>query len=140
MKFKIFSLIGLILAANLLTLAISPALSLAAGDEIGNLISDQLEPVKDIYGQDDVSSTTLAESISNIVKIALGFLGIIFLVLILYAGFTWMTAAGNDDKIDKAKKIISASVIGVTIVICAYIITFFVIDNLLVATGADGIN
>lgn len=139
MKFKVFSLIGLILAINLMTVAIAPALTFAAGDEIGNLIGEQLEPVKDIYGQDDVSSNTLAESISNIVKIALGFLGIIFLVLILYAGFTWMTAAGNDDKISKAKGIISAAVIGVAIVVCAYIITYFVIDNLLTATGAGGI-
>ncbi len=139
MKFKVFSLIGLILAINLMTVAIAPALTFAAGDEIGNLIGEQLEPVKDIYGQDDVSSNTLAESISNIVKIALGFLGIIFLVLILYAGFTWMTAAGNDDKISKAKGIISAAVIGVAIVVCAYIITYFVIDNLLIATGAGGI-
>jgi len=138
MKFKMLSLIGLILVANLMTLALTPAISFGASDEIGSLIDEQLQPVEDIYGQDDVNSTTLAQSVANIVKIALGFLGILFLVLILYAGFMWMTAAGNDDKIDKAKKIISAAVIGVAIVVSAYIITYFVIDNLLLATGAEG--
>jgi hypothetical protein len=139
MKRNLISLIGVVVMASVLSLTLMPAFALAS-EEIGSLIKDQLEPVQDIYGQKEVTSKTLAESIANIVKIALSFLGILFLILILYGGFTWMTAAGNDDKISKAKDIIKAAVIGVAIVITAYAITYFVIDQLLMATGAEGIN
>ena len=58
----------------------------------------------------------------------LGFLGIIFLVLIIYGGFLWMTAKGNDEQINKAKKIIMSSSIGLTIIMGAYIITMVVFE------------
>ncbi|MBI3115589.1 MAG: hypothetical protein HYZ09_03835, partial [Candidatus Kerfeldbacteria bacterium] len=38
----------------------------------------------------------------------------------------WMTAAGNDERIDKAKKVISAAVIGLIIVLLAWAIVIFV--------------
>ena len=44
----------------------------------------------------------------KIINIALGFLGIIAVVLILYAGFRWMTAGGNEENVAAAKKILSA--------------------------------
>ena len=72
------------------------------------------------------TNTTLAETIGGIVKTALSFVGIIFTVLMVYAGYLWMTARGEDAQIDKAKKIISSSVIGLLVVASAYAITFFV--------------
>lgn len=110
-------------------------MALADSSQVNNLIRDQLKPVEDIYSPNQhVDSTTFAKSISQIIKVVLGFLGIIFLVLILYAGFTWMTAAGNEDKISTAKKTMTAAIIGVAIVLSAYMITYFVIDQLLIAT------
>lgn len=139
-KKLITAFLGLVLMTNFLMVGLTPITVGAAGsDEIGGLIKEQLDPVQEIYGQDEVNSKTLAETISNLIKVALGFLGIIFLILILYAGFMWMTAAGNEDKISKAKDIIKAAVIGVAVIISAYAITFFVIDNILLATGASGI-
>ncbi|MFA6322202.1 MAG: hypothetical protein WCX71_01845 [Candidatus Buchananbacteria bacterium] len=141
MKKNLIVFMMLLTVFGTFSFAMTPALTQAAGsDEIGSLIKDQLEPVQDIYGQDEVNSKSLAETVSNMVKILLGFLGIIFLILIIYAGFTWMTAAGNDEKTKKAKDIIQASVIGVAIIIAAYAITYFVIDNLLKATNASGLS
>ncbi len=127
MLFQMFALVSVPLAS--------------AAEEINTLISDQLEPVEDVYSPDKpVTEKTLAESIARIIRVALGFLGIIFLVLILYAGFMWMTAAGNEEKISTAKKIMTAAIIGAAIILSAYAITYFVIDSLLVATKGDGLN
>ncbi len=77
--------------------------------------------------------TSPIDIVIKIVNIILGFLGIIFLILMLYAGFLWMTAAGAEDKLNKAKGIIKNSIIGIAIILAAYSITNFVIVNILEA-------
>ena len=62
----------------------------------------------------------------NIVKYLMTFLGIIAVVIILLGGFKWMTAAGNEDKVDEAKKLIIAGLIGLVIILAAFIIVQFV--------------
>jgi len=64
--------------------------------------------------------------IGVIIGVILSLLGVIFLVLIIYGGFLWMTAAGNEDRVAKAKKIIQNSIVGLIIVIAAYAITVFI--------------
>lgn len=64
----------------------------------------------------------------TIIKYLITFLGIIAVAIILYGGFVWMTAAGNDDRVSKAKNIIIAGVIGLVIVIAAFAIVNFVIN------------
>jgi heme/copper-type cytochrome/quinol oxidase subunit 2 len=63
----------------------------------------------------------------DIVKYLMTFLGIIAVAVILYGGFIWMTASGNDDKIDKAKKLIIAGAIGLIIILAAFAIVQFVV-------------
>lgn len=58
-----------------------------------------------------------------IIKPILGIVGLVFLVLTLYAGILWMTAAGNTDMIKKAKEILVNSIIGIVIIAAAYAIT-----------------
>jgi hypothetical protein len=65
----------------------------------------------------------------NIVRFLMTFLGIIAVVIILYGGFMWMTAAGNEDKVGKAKSIIVAGAIGLAVIISAYVIVNFVITT-----------
>lgn len=75
---------------------------------------------------------------SSVIKIILGFLGIIAVVIILLGGFKWMTAAGNDDKVGEAKKIISAGVVGLLIILASYGLASFVINQLMSATQNGG--
>ncbi len=75
----------------------------------------------------------------EIIKYALGFVGTIFLVLIIYGGFLWMTAAGNDQQIDKAKKILTNSTVGLLIVVLAYALSLFIINVILKATSGEPI-
>lgn len=74
--------------------------------------------------------------VGNIIKYALGFVGTIFLVLIIYGGFLWMTAAGNDQQIEKARKILTSSTVGLLIVVLAYALSLFIINVILSATGS----
>lgn len=74
----------------------------------------------------------------DIVKYLMTFLGIIAVVVILLGGFKWMTAAGNEDKVAEAKKLIIAGVIGLIIILSAFAIVTFVIgisNNVLDGTG-----
>jgi len=68
--------------------------------------------------------------IGTIIKAFLSVLGIIFLVLMLYGGYLWMTDRGNNDSVKKAQNVIQAAVIGLAIVLISYSITYFVIDKL----------
>ena len=62
--------------------------------------------------------------IADIVRVILGFVGILLILLILYGGFMWMTSAGNEDRVSKAKKIIVNATIGITIVFVSYAIAY----------------
>lgn len=64
--------------------------------------------------------------IGNIIKTVLSLIGLIFLILTVYAGFLWMTARGNDEQVSKAKEIFKSSIMGLFIVVSAYAITYFV--------------
>ena len=75
---------------------------------------------------------------SQVVNIMLGFIGIVAVVIILLGGFKWMTAAGGEEKVDEAKKLIGAGVIGLIIVLAAFGLAQFVINALYSATGATG--
>ncbi len=71
-------------------------------------------------------SAPLPEIIGKIIGVFLSFLGVIFFVLIIYGGFMWMTAAGNNDQITKAKSVITSAAIGLLIILSAYVITYLI--------------
>jgi len=83
-------------------------------------------------------TTDIRVIVANIIRIALGLLGIIAVVLIIYAGFTWMTAGGNEEKIASAKKILINAVIGLIIILSSYALTSFIINKLIGATTGNG--
>ena len=64
--------------------------------------------------------------IGDILNGVFGILGTIFLLLIIYGGTLWMTAAGNEEQVTKAKKILSSATIGLFIVVLSYVISLFV--------------
>lgn len=84
------------------------------------------------------SSQDLKTTIQNIVRIVLGFIGVIFLLLILFAGFRWMTSRGDEKQIMQAKKILVSAVIGLIITLGAYAIAGFIIRSFTGATGPGG--
>lgn len=78
----------------------------------------------------DAGPETLITMIGTAISIILGVLGVVLVLLIIWAGFQWMTAQGDEKKVEKAKKIIYNAVIGLVIIFAAYAITNFVIAQL----------
>ncbi len=74
------------------------------------------------------------DTVAFTIRIFLGILGIIAVVLMLYAGFQWMTAGGNSEQIGTAKSIMINATIGLAIILSAYAITYAVFEILLDGT------
>src|SRR3989339_468639 len=77
-----------------------------------------------------LGSRPLRDTIGGVVNIILGFLGILTTLIILMGGFKWMTSQGNTEKVDEAKKLIGAGVVGLVIVLTAYAVSRFVLSEL----------
>ncbi len=73
--------------------------------------------------------------IGNLINAVLGVLGIVLLGLFLYAGFMWMTAGGETERVKKAKSMIVNAVAGLVIIVASYAITSYVISTLGQAFG-----
>ncbi len=82
-----------------------------------------------LSGTLDLGSADLEDTVIKIIQWALGLLGLVAVVMILIGGFQWMTAGGNEEKVASAKKIISAAVIGLIIVLLAWAIVIFVVST-----------
>jgi hypothetical protein len=68
--------------------------------------------------------------ILGLVRLALGFVGLIAVFLMMYAGFMWMTSAGDEGKIETAKKTLTNTIIGLIIILSAFMIVSFIINKL----------
>lgn len=60
---------------------------------------------------------------------ALSLLGVIFIILMVLAGYNWMTASGNEQRIDEAKDTIKSAIIGLVIVLGSWAIWNFLVAN-----------
>ena len=83
-------------------------------------------------------SPQLEVIIGNIINIVLGFMGIILLCIILWAGFLWMTAGGDSKKTETATALIKNAIIGLIIIVAAFAISNFVMTQIIqrIATGS----
>lgn len=82
-----------------------------------------------------VTTAPLGEIVGNITNIVLTILGIIAFVIILFAGFRWMTSGGNEESVSSAKKMMAAGVIGLIIVLAAAAISNFIVGQLVGTFG-----
>jgi hypothetical protein len=91
------------------------------------LVSAQANPLDSLgrAGQQAYGTpvaTPVRDIIASVVQIILGFLGFLFVILIIIGGFQWMTSGGNEKKIAEAKGRLVSSTIGLTIVLTSYAI------------------
>lgn len=82
------------------------------------------------------SNLKLPELVGGFIQVLLGIVGIIFLVLAVYAGVLYMTAGGDSKKVTSAKDMLRNSIIGIIIIVAAYALTRFVVLQLISATGS----
>jgi Type IV secretion system pilin len=112
-----------------------PNIVQAATGSQGDVNSEVNQGVAVIEAPLGLPATDIRTIIANIIRIALGLIGIVLVVLLIYAGFLWMTAGGNEEQIAKAKKTITNAVIGLIIILAAYAIVVFVMRMLGVGIG-----
>lgn len=121
--------------AATLGLAVTLALPALAAD---SLTTNQLG-IDAIGGQISLGSGDVRSTAARIINVALGFLGIIAVVIVLIGGFQYMISGGNETKTAEARQMIFAGIIGLAIILSAWAITSFVISKLVTATKDTGI-
>jgi len=117
---------GLSLAAILIFLPTGPVFA---------QLGDQLETVGEASG---LAKTSLPILIARIIRTILGVLGLITVVLVIYAGYLYLTAHGEEEPVKKAKKILKNAAIGLAIILASFGITTFILNALLSAAGIGG--
>ncbi len=122
-KLKTVTILGAILVA--VFLSFNTALA-------QNTVNEGLQIIQEPLG---LANFDIRIIIANIIRAALGLVGIVLVCLILYAGYLWMTAGGNEDQIGQAKSIIRNAVIGLVIILSAYSIVAFIMKMLGVKDG-----
>lgn len=85
-------------------------------------------PVADLTGgQGSIRALVLL-----IINFALGFLGLLAVIMIIFGGFLYVSSGGEQEKVDKAKKILLYAVVGIVIII----ISFALVNTLLGGLGS----
>lgn len=128
-----FSSKSLARAATTLGLSLSltlPSVALAQSDSLN--VNDL--GVGAVQSSIKLGSGDVRQTAARIINVALGFLGIIAVVIVLLGGFQYMIAGGNEEKTGKAKNLIVSGIIGLAIILSAWAITGFVISRLVTAT------
>ena len=92
--------------------------------------SAYLGKTADKAGYNTNANSTLEAVVGSVISTLLSLLGIIFLGLIIYAGFTWMTAHGHEEKIKTAQAVMRTAIIGLIIILAAYGISYYILSSL----------
>ncbi|XOU93918.1 MAG: Mbov_0395 family pilin-like conjugal transfer protein [Candidatus Kerfeldbacteria bacterium] len=113
----------ILIFAFALLLVLSPIFLYAATFEFDpdNRIKNGLEGEITTVNPEDITTNTMSW--------ILGLLGLISVIIVLYGGFSWMTAAGNEEKLSKAKKLLTYSIIGLIVILFAWVMVSFVFDT-----------
>jgi uncharacterized membrane protein len=74
--------------------------------------------------------------IGQVIKVVLSLVGLIMVIIVIYAGFLWMTAGGESEQVKKAKDWMINATIGLLICLVAYTLSAFVVSRILEATTA----
>ena len=100
-----------------------------------DIYEDQLNAAKNasklVNAQPGRETVGVQSYVGKVINIFLSLLGTIAIVLIVYAGFLWMTAGGNEESLTKAKDLLLNAVIGLAIILTAYSITRSVLNALI---------
>lgn len=111
-----------ILIAGIISVVLALPLSVFAQGNINNAVSN----LGKLGKKAGTTETDISNVVGKAINAALTLVGITFLILMVYAGYLWMTARGEEAPIENAKKIVRAAIIGIVLVMSAYAITFFV--------------
>ena len=75
--------------------------------------------IENTYGFKAPTTDPLLPALGAIINFLLTFGGVIFFLLLIYAGYLWMNARGNEEQTAKAKKIATEAIIGILVIVFA---------------------
>lgn len=104
----------------------APLLAQRAENDPLQGLEDSAAKVKAFEGQSYQEGVFLQTKIGQVIGVVLSFVGVLFLILMIYAGILWMTSQGNEQQVAKAKGMLMNGIIGLIIVFAAYAITSFI--------------
>ena len=135
MKLKLVKISIFSLFLSLFLFNLSPVLAQDAGLLQGE--NGPMETLQNVATGDygPYSTATNENSLTSIIGIVinavLSLLGVIFILLMILAGYNWMTASGSQEKVQEAKDTIKRAIIGLVIVIGSWAIWNFILENLI---------
>ena len=97
-----------------------------AGEGADSSLAGLDTATNEAFGPDHGLTKDVPTVVGKVVGAGLAFIGTLFLILIIYGGFIWMLARGNEEEVKKAKNLITQAVIGLVIVLAAYVITSYI--------------
>lgn len=81
--------------------------------------------IEDTGGAIGLPNTDLKAAVLRTLSLVLALLGLVAVIMVVWGGFTWLTSGGDEGKVESAKKIISAAVIGLIVVLLSWAIVLF---------------
>lgn len=126
---KTFRQIGIVMGLTILALILVNALGVNLALAQGAIDADRDQPgiIRSLSG----GTGDFRGIVLTIVNFFLGFLGLLALVMVIYGGFLYVSSAGNEENVNKAKKILLYAVIGIVVIIAS-----FALVNTLLGAGS----
>ncbi|PIY97225.1 MAG: hypothetical protein COY66_00555 [Candidatus Kerfeldbacteria bacterium CG_4_10_14_0_8_um_filter_42_10] len=116
-------------ASFILGILVGMFLVYLATNSVGFFVPQKASAVSFDYGLGSslgLGTADLLDTVISVLQWILGLLGLVAVIIVLYGGFVWMTAGGNQEKIKKAKKILMNALIGLAIILLSWAIVYFV--------------
>ncbi|PIR02878.1 MAG: hypothetical protein COV60_03295 [Candidatus Magasanikbacteria bacterium CG11_big_fil_rev_8_21_14_0_20_43_7] len=126
MKKQWYSRIFFIVFAYVFVSIFVPSAYVFSSGSLTEKINTQVKTAGNAAG---LEKRDVAEYIGSGVQIVLGFIGTLFLVLIVFAGYVRLTSHGEEDRVKKSTSTAISALLGLVIVLLAYGITRFVVTR-----------
>lgn len=98
----------------------------ALATDLTQNVTEQINAGADAAGFDRSAAADPRQVVTQIIQVALSFVAVLLIILILFAGFWYVTAGGDESKVEKAQKTLRSAIVGFVIVTLAYGITIAV--------------
>lgn len=85
----------------------------------------------DGIGQSPTGVTSIPQLIQKVLNFAIGFAVVVCVVILIFAGYQYMTAGGDENKISTATKSLTWAIVGLVVCFIAVLLVKFVGDTIL---------
>ncbi len=108
--------------------AVSTALTLFSGAVVSAYAAESV--TSNLEGITGVGDTSLLSWVKNILNLVIGLAGLVSVAILIFAGYGFITANGDEDKIAKSTKSLTFAIVGLVICLISVLIVTFVLDKI----------